>query len=130
MNSNKTKPSINWTEEQEAAINTTGGKILVSAAAGSGKTMVLTQRVIRRISDPQAKGDINRFLMVTFTRAAAAQMRERISKALFDLAKEQPKNKHIRQQRMKIPQANISTIHSFCLKLLENTPQIQTCPQK
>ena len=73
-----------WTQEQQQAISTRGGTVLVSAAAGSGKTAVLTERVIQRITGPQAV-DADRFLVVTFTRAAAAEMRSRIADRLREL---------------------------------------------
>ena len=73
-----------WTAAQLAAMNTRGRTLLVSAAAGSGKTATLTERIIRRLTDPENPGDISRMLIVTFTRAAAAELRERISGALND----------------------------------------------
>ena len=71
-----------WTKEQKSAIEDRGGTLLVSAAAGSGKTAVLTERVLRRVTDPENPIDITELLLVTFTRAAAAEMRERIAAAI------------------------------------------------
>ena len=100
-----------WTSEQKSAIDARGGSILVSAAAGSGKTAVLTERIIRRIVDDGI--DADRFLVVTFTRAAAAEMRSRISENLRDLIREDPANLSLQRQLMLLQQADICTIDSF-----------------
>lgn len=105
----------NWTEEQENAINTNGGAILVSAAAGSGKTAVLVQRVIKKIIEGAS---IERFLIVTFTKAAAAEMRERISEELAKILIENPQNRHIQKQSVLVFKANICTIDSFYFDLV------------
>lgn len=106
--------SRKWTDAQLDAINAKGGAVLVSAAAGSGKTAVLVQRVLSRITDPETPVDIDRLLIVTYTKAAAAEMRERISASLERLSRENPDNPSYRRQLMLLPRANISTIHSFC----------------
>ena len=107
-----------WTDEQLSAINATGSNILVSAAAGSGKTAVLTQRVIRTITDVNNPVDIDKLLIVTFTNAAAAEMRSRISKALSELSLKEPNNTNILRQISLLPSAKICTIDSFCINLV------------
>ena len=111
--------SRNWTEAQKAAIETTGTNILVSAGAGSGKTAVLTERIIRKLTDPENPGDILRMLVVTYTKAAAAELKERISDALREAIAKDPANKHLSRQLLHLDRAKISTIHSFCLDLLQ-----------
>lgn len=106
-----------WTPEQQNAIDAREGTLLVSAAAGSGKTAVLVQRIIARITDPRVPGSIDRLLVVTFTRAAAQEMRERIAKRLAELLREDPENDRLKRQQLLLPQARISTIHSFCSEL-------------
>ncbi|HIS50600.1 MAG TPA: helicase-exonuclease AddAB subunit AddA [Candidatus Gallacutalibacter pullistercoris] len=106
-----------WTREQQDAINAREGTLLVSAAAGSGKTAVLVQRIIERITDPDIPGSIDHLLVVTFTRAAAQEMRERIAKRLAELLREDPDNDRLKRQQLLLPQARISTIHSFCSEL-------------
>ncbi|MCQ4022660.1 MULTISPECIES: helicase-exonuclease AddAB subunit AddA [unclassified Ruminococcus] len=103
-----------WTPAQKDAIYAKGGAVIVSAAAGSGKTAVLVERVISRITDPENKIDIDKLLIVTYTKAAAAEMRERISAQLELLSKKFPSEAYYRRQLMLLPKANISTIHSFC----------------
>ncbi|MBE6817353.1 MAG: helicase-exonuclease AddAB subunit AddA [Ruminococcaceae bacterium] len=107
-----------WTPGQQNAINATGCNILVSAAAGSGKTAVLTQRVIRIITDEHNPVDIDRLLIVTFTNAAAAEMRGRISKALSELSVREPNNTNILRQISLLPSAKICTIDAFCISLV------------
>lgn len=108
----------NWTEEQKEAFSKTGCNLLVSAGAGSGKTAVLVERIIRHISQGDAPLDIDRLLVVTFTKAAAAQMRQRLSEALSSLAFERPHDKHIMRQLGLIPQSSITNLHAFCLDLV------------
>ncbi|MBE6779150.1 MAG: helicase-exonuclease AddAB subunit AddA, partial [Ruminococcaceae bacterium] len=107
-----------WTPQQEQSITATGGTLLVSAAAGSGKTAVLVERVIRLITAEENPVDVDRLLIVTFTRAAAAEMRQRLGAALAKKAAEQPENLTYQRQQMLLPQAQISTIHGFCAALL------------
>ena len=108
-----------WTTEQSNAITARNKNILVSAAAGSGKTAVLVERVIRLITDESNPVDIDRLLIVTFTNAAAAEMRSRISKSLTKLIKENPDISFYKRQLSLLPNARISTIDSFCTSLVK-----------
>lgn len=108
----------NWTGEQKQAFSKTGDNLLVSAGAGSGKTAVLVERIIRHISQGDAPLDIDRLLVVTFTKAAAAQMRQRLCEALSALASERPHDQHILRQLGLLPQASITNLHAFCLDLV------------
>lgn len=119
----------NWTKEQQDAICARGGTLLVSAAAGSGKTAVLVERVIGLITDPQHPCDADRLLVVTFTNAAAAEMRERIFQRLTDMISENPFDINLQRQQMLLQNAHISTIHSFCLDLIrENFEKLDIPP--
>lgn len=109
----------NWTNEQQKVIDTRDRNILVSAAAGSGKTAVLVERIIKRITDEENPLDIDRLLVVTFTNAAAAEMRERILRAIENELNNNPENVHLQRQQAFINNANITTIHSFCLGLVK-----------
>lgn len=115
---------VKFTEDQQRVIDLRNCNILVSAAAGSGKTAVLVERIVELVSgsgcDSAQAVDIDRLLIVTFTNAAAAQMRERITKALSDRVEAEPDNEHIKKQLMLIHNAKIMTIHSFCLYLIKN----------
>ena len=106
-----------WTAAQSAAIEETNKTLLVSAAAGSGKTSVLIERIFRTLTDEEPPGDISRMLIVTFTRAAAAEMRERISKKLTE-AMQNKRSTHLARQLLLLPSAYVSTIDSFCLDLV------------
>lgn len=107
-----------WTAEQKQAIEARGGTLLVSAAAGSGKTAVLVERVVGRMTDPNHPCDADRLLVVTFTNAAAAEMRARLAARLHTLAVEHPEDANLRRQQILLQHAHISTIHAFCLELL------------
>ena len=107
-----------WTDAQKRAINERGRTLLVSAAAGSGKTAVLTERVIRSLLDEEHPADIARTLVVTFTRAAAGELRQKISKALFEAHRADPTDRHLEKQLMMVGSAPISTIDSFYLDLV------------
>ena len=107
-----------WTREQKHAIFDHGGTLLVSAAAGSGKTAVLVERVIQKLISTENRVDADRLLVVTFTNAAAAEMRERISKKLSSLSGDPKYEQIVRDQLVLIDKANISTIDSFCIKLV------------
>ena len=110
--------SFAFTPAQQRAIDERGGAILVSAAAGSGKTRVLTERLIARVLDPKEGADIDRFLVITYTRAAAAELRDRIMKALGERLGEHPEDRRLRRQQTLCCRAHIGTIHSFCGDLI------------
>lgn len=119
----------NWTAEQKNAINALDGNVLVSAAAGSGKTAVLTQRVIKMISEGDSPVSADKLLIVTFTRAAAKEMRERISAALSELIRKDPTNRRLINQQMLLASAKICTIDSFCFDLVkENFEHLPFAP--
>ncbi len=128
--------SRNWTEAQKDAINAKGGNILVSAAAGSGKTAVLVERVTRRILDRENPVRADRFLIVTFTRAAAGEMRERIDAAVNELIAKNPGDSWLVNQKMLLSAAKICTIDSFCsslvkenFNLLDLAPDVKTADE-
>lgn len=102
-----------WTNEQQAAIDSRGQTLLLSAAAGSGKTAVLVERIIRRLLDKEYPIDITELLVVTFTKAAAAEMRDRIGMALMKALSE-TKDPRVERQLALLPSAQISTLHAFC----------------
>ncbi|GAB7386963.1 UvrD-helicase domain-containing protein [Bacillaceae bacterium] len=108
-----------WTDEQWRAITERGNDVLVAAAAGSGKTAVLVERVIRLVTDVEAPVDADRLLVVTFTNAAASEMRQRIREALEHELSRRPSSRHLRRQLLLLNQASISTIHSFCLDVVK-----------
>ena len=114
---------VRWTPAQSDAIHAKDRSIAVSAAAGSGKTAVLTRRIIEKVCAPDGSGDISRLLVVTFTKAAAAELVSRISDALATKLSEEPENAHIRSQSLLVSSAKISTIHSFCLDLIRTNFQ-------
>ena len=107
-----------WTNEQLSAITQKGNNILVAAAAGSGKTTVLVERIIRKIINDNV--DIDKILVVTFTNAAASEMRERILTALYKQIDEDPLNKRLRKQIVLLNKASICTIDAFCLDIIRN----------
>ncbi len=118
-----------WTPEQKKAIDSRKGTVLVSAAAGSGKTAVLVERVIRRLTDKENPTSADRLLIVTFTRAATRQMRERIFKAISDELRKNPDDEHLKRQLILLPFAKISTIDSFCNDLVkENFHELDISP--
>ena len=118
----------NWTSAQLDAMNTRNKTLLVSAAAGSGKTATLTERIIRRITDKDFPADISHMLIVTFTRAAAAELRSRIFSALGDALASDPTNKHLSSQLMKIGSAKICTIDAFYLDILRSNFSLLDIP--
>ncbi|MFB4165881.1 helicase-exonuclease AddAB subunit AddA [Alteribacillus sp. JSM 102045] len=107
-----------WTEDQWEAITGTGSNLLVSAAAGSGKTAVLVERIINKITDEEQPSDVDRLLIVTFTNAAAAEMKNRIAEALEREINKNPGSLHLRRQLVLLNRAQISTLHSFCMSLI------------
>ena len=114
MTDNKKSPS--WTDSQRDAIHKSGCQLLVAAGAGSGKTSVLTQRILEKLKSGK---DIKDFLVVTFTVASAEDMKEKLRKKLFEEYSTNPENKHLSNQIAKLPFARISTITSFCLDLVK-----------
>ena len=111
---------MKWTTEQQKVIDLRDRDILVSAAAGSGKTAVLVERIIQRVTDQKNPIDIDRLLVVTFTKAAAAEMRERIGAAIDAQCEAHPYDAHLRRQSALIHNAMITTIDSFCLFVVRN----------
>ncbi len=111
-------PKVKWTKEQEKAIYEKGSNILVAAAAGSGKTAVLVERIINKIVNENI--DIDRILVVTFTNAAASEMRERILDAIYKKIEESPDDVCMQKQITLLNKASICTIHSFCLDVIRN----------
>ena len=121
--------STDWTPSQKNAIEARGGTVLVSAAAGSGKTAVLVQRVIERITDKASPVNVENLLVVTFAKAAAAEMRERIGKVLSQKIEENPTDSFLKRQKMFLPNAGICTMDSFCQKLVkENFQKLDILP--
>lgn len=107
-----------WTPEQQKAIETSGCNLLVAAAAGAGKTSVLVERIIRKITDDKNPVDIDRLLVVTFTNAAASEMRERIGDAISSELEKNPDSARLQRQIALLNKSNITTIHSFCLEVI------------
>lgn len=112
--------SVKWTKEQEKVINLRNRSLLVSAAAGSGKTAVLVQRIISMVTDEAEPLDIDRLLVVTFTNAAAAEMRERVGAAIENALEQAPYNQHLQRQLTLVHNAQITTIDSFCIRILRD----------
>ncbi|MBE6943500.1 MAG: helicase-exonuclease AddAB subunit AddA [Ruminococcaceae bacterium] len=106
------------TDQQKAAVYDRGGKLLVSAAAGSGKTMVLVERLMQYVLDPVAPANIDDFLIITYTKAAASELRQKISKKLNDLLAQDGNNRHLQRQLQRLYLAKISTVHGFCTDVL------------
>ena len=119
---------MEWTKEQRQAIYSGGENILLAAAAGSGKTAVLVQRIIELISRKTDPCDINQLLVLTFTDAAAREMREKISEAIDESLRQNPDDAHLQKQKLLIHSASISTIHSFCLNLIKNNIHMTDLP--
>lgn len=109
-----------WTNEQLEAIKTRRCNLLVAAAAGSGKTAVLVERIIKIVTDSENPIDIDRLLVVTFTSAAASEMRERIAAAITKELERNPSSKNLQKQLTLLSRANITTMHSFCLDVIKN----------
>lgn len=112
--------SVAWTEDQKRVIDTRDRNLLVSAAAGSGKTAVLVERILSLITDPAYPVDVDRLLITTFTKAAAGEMKERISRALSERLKEEPGNEWLQRQEALVSRAQITTLHGFCLYVIRN----------
>ncbi|MBY0121077.1 helicase-exonuclease AddAB subunit AddA [Bacillus sp. S/N-304-OC-R1] len=111
--------NVTWTDDQWKAIMAKGQDILVAAAAGSGKTAVLVERIINKIISDEEPINVDELLVVTFTNASAAEMRHRIGEALEKAINEDPKSSHLRKQLSLLNKASISTLHSFCLEMIK-----------
>lgn len=107
-----------WTKEQEKAIYKKGDNILVAAGAGSGKTAVLVERIINKITNENV--DVDKLLVVTFTNAAATEMRERVLDAIYNKLEDDPNNLNLQKQIVLLNKSHISTIHAFCLEVIKN----------
>ena len=112
--------SPKWTLEQQSVIDSRNSNLLVAAAAGSGKTAVLVERIIQMITDKENPIDIDKLLVVTFTNAAASEMRERIGDAIGKALDKNPENTHLQNQLVLLNKASITTIHSFCLEVIKS----------
>ncbi|MEE0968117.1 MAG: UvrD-helicase domain-containing protein [Clostridia bacterium] len=119
-----------WTEAQLSAIETANKTILVSAAAGSGKTTTLTERIIRKITDKESSADIGRFLIVTFTKAAASDLRSKISKALGKALAKDPGNRRLSMQMIKLGGADICTMDSFYYSVVKQNFEVLGLPSR
>ena len=117
-----------WTQAQQRAISCRGGTVLVSAAAGSGKTAVLVQRVIDILTDRENPVEANRILVVTFSNAAAEEMRQRIQARLNELIAQDPSDSYLQRQQTLLAAAHISTVHAFCLDLVRANFQLLDIP--
>ena len=111
--------SENLTPQQRLAVEDRGGNLLVSAAAGSGKTKVLIDRLMSYLNDPYNPENIDAFLMITYTKAAASELRGKIASKLSKAIAESPENKHLRRQMQRLYMTKISTVHSFCADILK-----------
>ncbi len=123
-----------WTKQQQLAIDKKSGNILVAASAGSGKTAVLVERIINKIINE--KEDIDKMLIVTFTKAAASEMKERILKSIYDKLEEIPEDTHLQKQLININKATITTIDAFFLEIVKSNffecgvdPNIVVCDE-
>ena len=114
------KNSIKWTPDQQKVIELRNRNILVSAAAGSGKTAVLVQRIIQMITDKTNPVDVDKLLIVTFTKAAAREMRERIGKAIDKELMKNPQDINLQKQSVLVRNAHITTIERFYLNIIKN----------
>lgn len=130
MNQIPMKPiDATWTDEQWRAIYSTNQDVLVAAAAGSGKTAVLVERIIKKIVNEQNPMDVNELLVVTFTKASAAEMKHRIGSAIEEEISKNPSSVHLKKQLSLLNQASISTLHSFCQEVIkENYYKIDLDP--
>ena len=119
---------IKLTKAQQTAVDDRSGTLLVAAAAGSGKTAILTKRLIARLCSADEEGDISEFLVVTFTKAATGELRSRLYKALSEYVRNNPSNKRARRQLSLMGLAKISTIHSFCLDIIKSNFEALSLP--
>jgi ATP-dependent helicase/nuclease subunit A len=120
MEAIKTETGVSWTEDQQKAILTRDCNLLVAAAAGSGKTAVLVERIIKIVTDENRPTDIDKLLVVTFTNAAASEMRERIGEAISRELHKNPQSRLLQRQLTLLNKSSITTIHSFCLEVIRS----------
>ena len=106
------------TPQQAQAVHNRGGKLLVSAAAGSGKTKVLVDRLMNYLTDPKDPANLDEFLIITYTKAAASELRGKIAAKLTERIAEEPENRHLQKQMQRLFLTEISTVHGFCGDLL------------
>ena len=118
------KSKRRWTDEQLSAINERKKTLLVSAAAGSGKTATLTERIIRSLLDEENPIDISSMLIVTFTKAAANELGVKVRRALEEAVRENPENKDLQRQLYMLPTAKIRTIDAFCADILRSNTDV------
>ena len=116
------------TPQQQMAVENRGGKLLVSAAAGSGKTKVLVDRLMGYLMDPVKPADLDEFLMITYTKAAAAELRGKIAAKLTEKMAEAPENRHLPKQMQRLYLTKISTVHSFCGDILKEYAYLLDLP--
>jgi ATP-dependent helicase/nuclease subunit A len=116
------------TPQQHQAVVDRGGKLLVSAAAGSGKTKVLVDRLMRYLEDPIAPANMDEFLIITYTKAAAAELRGKIAAKLSERIAAEPGNKHLLQQFQRLYLTQISTVHAFCAVVLKEYAYLSNIP--
>lgn len=120
---------MKWTDAQYEAITYNENKdVLVAAAAGSGKTAVLVERIIQKILSPENPVSVDELLVLTFTEAAAAEMKNKIASAIDKKLKEQPDNKHLKRQSLRVASADISTIHAFAKRIIQNNIHLTDIP--
>ena len=106
------------TPQQAQAVNDRGGRLLVSAAAGSGKTKVLVDRLMRFLTDPDDPANLDEFLIITYTKAAASELRGKIAAKLTERIAREPENRHLQKQMQRLYLTQISTVHGFCSAIL------------
>ncbi len=116
------------TKEQNQAVIDRGGRLLVSAAAGSGKTKVLVERLLRYLTDGQNPGNLDEFLIITYTKAAASELRGKIAAALAERIAAEPENRHLQRQMQRLYLTKISTVHGFCSDILREYAYLLDIP--
>ena len=109
----KEKIRMEWTSKQQQAIDARGSSVIVSAAAGSGKTAILVERITKILLDENNKTPADKLVVVTFTNDAAAEIKKRLRDAISKKASENPENKWLKEQQILLRKAKISTIHTF-----------------
>ena len=118
---------IRATPQQRAAAEDRGGALLVAAAAGSGKTKVLVDRLMGYLTDPTDPADLDEFLIITYTRAAASELRGKIAARIAEALAGTPNDRHLQRQLTRVYLAQISTVHSFCQAVLRQYAAESAC---